>query len=1753
MGVDRKAPSLPAPTESDSTTGGTEFDSRVTGKTSYSLPEDGSPITIATRRRRSNKDGHTLSSNKSQTSLLIEYFEGGKGSQIDSRRPSVRVKVRPSSKIRRRSSGDHIQISERKGSRRASHTKRIQISPKARTNKLSPGAGDDHSLHSYRSMTDESNVTSRGDGQIEVEIMPRRHGSPLIPACRNSRNMQLNPSDISSVPENSFLDGNSRSDYKRNRSFTTGDATSSGAVSGLGTGDDNSKTPSGQKTSHLNQQPTAVQKVVEKVRSENLEQRRRKHSSRSRSVSSELVSEASKSKKKLNRTYQDDSILSGADSSLLNSHLSDKSGDLYSFRPGNSKSSINNPKLLETVEDAIRRLILPELSALKREHSKNTHRSGRGSIASGSGISRDSRDYFYSMKKSDMGRGPEMPDHSEAALPDSKVIPTIFPKESTEEHAIHSRDDSIVTYDYNNSRSNTDLNQQQIQQKTRNIHNQEQGNIATGAASNQLVGSPLRDRGQELLSEENGGERLKSKSHSRSGSYLNSFQEQDQTSMPLPLLNDINPSEITRSSILSAQSDNLQPSDRELCTPICEVPRGIASPVSRASSRTPVTLQQGLGTQHSNYSRGNLSLHSQHSGTQYQSLEYDLDEHGRKVPLKASPRPLDLEEGNLYTVKHSSPLATNPTSVTADATPTKIQDNNQETEVVREKAQYFYQNIQEVPPPLRYTPYAQERRRLSPIYSVSGWTEGDHDNQRSSRMTRSTGSYSSISRSAMQRQSEVSVDSVDSNSLNENFQHTIEAHQSSFLDSEITQDLEYWEEQHKENNRNRKLDEQSYRSFDPRVVDQQNAKGEFNKIEKLEFSGLPRVWTNADFVRKVAGVESAVASIVNESELTGGSGSQVKPELRGFRASFEHGSESQFTAQGHTKASYEDAQRKDQRKNQSGGEVDESGETSKPAENQVSSAIAPLKSFKERAMEMPDQLSLPPQSFDNANSHEELKMGASGIPDLNNPMPEIGFGDADSDVLTNPSSINDPGANRDHWSSKSLSQQQFPESSLVDSSKSDSFALGKNLAGIGETGTFSYDKQTLDHENDEEWQRDSSEQKRDTLITNPYENTSPIAAADSLDQDLARFQGMNDSFIPSKLSFPVRGISSPRDEGYISSAPNSRSPGATPKPRMNNVDGANMNYDPFYTQNHQRSLSGMSHGMGSPIYDSATGNGIDRIQSKDIIALMDHLTVRDAQRSARDTEILVTLVRAAAEMRNSFEDMKRLLADTEDVIITEVQANTEKSVQKVINGPRPPPQSAQRSIHQGSRNDILDDIPAKKRNVFRRALKGLSMKSANDLGKIEEMLVQLLGEVEGLKVAQGLKPLTRPEGMFGQVNRENYETEHDGYEPERNSDTPTASYGGQPDHNSPSRGPTTMVAGDGRKFDDHRISAVPEADEYEANAERNNEFGSRARSLTPGQETIRRRSGTVGTPPHPAVSAPRSSQNTPVTATESCKKHKSSSSSGWIPKVSRWSETTASTVLRGFRSSARTSGRKADSSPPLRSRSDLGNYAEKDVRDADKLRTGFSDDQIHQFETNDLSMSQIPPEDPKFKAHRDSQNLQHPQPRQGPTDRYQTALESQASNFDSPTSQKSIEWGSQASLKQIASQQNHRYIENRSPESDGGYLHQSASNQSRPNSPKGPTTCERTPTSRSKLNRPSPLSNEHNVEEPYDRPRSVARNLYSFQCLPTRRPTGPRTMGSPPSRNDSFQSSNDDTVRVNTEKGLQNIGVSNHDNESETF
>lgn len=110
--------------------------------------------------------------------------------------------------------------------------------------------------------------------------------------------------------------------------------------------------------------------------------------------------------------------------------------------------------------------------------------------------------------------------------------------------------------------------------------------------------------------------------------------------------------------------------------------------------------------------------------------------------------------------------------------------------------------------------------------------------------------------------------------------------------------------------------------------------------------------------------------------------------------------------------------------------------------------------------------------------------------------------------------------------------------------------------------------------------------------------------------------------MPSRDSYASsQGIPTPpipKDEGYVSAHP-PHSAGQTPdlkdrpSTHYDNNDAANFAGllgvdDPFVGKTHTRHLSGNSHGMASPLYDSATGGGMDRIQSKDIVALMDHVS-----------------------------------------------------------------------------------------------------------------------------------------------------------------------------------------------------------------------------------------------------------------------------------------------------------------------------------------------------------------------------------------------------------------------------------------------------------------------------------------------------------------------------------------------------------------
>lgn len=425
--------------------------------------------------------------------------------------------------------------------------------------------------------------------------------------------------------------------------------------------------------------------------------------------------------------------------------------------------------------------------------------------------------------------------------------------------------------------------------------------------------------------------------------------------------------------------------------------------------------------------------------------------------------------------------------------------------------------------------------------------------------------------------------------------------------------------------------------------------------------------------------------------------------------------------------------------------------------------------------------------------------------------------------------------------------------------------------------------------------------------------------------------------------------------------------------------------------------------------------------------------------------------------------MKRFIAEQNDLNMDTSDRQHEKT-QKIIGGPRPQPQ---RPVRKLSTEDE-EDLPTKRRNVFRRALRGLGSKNSGELQNIEAMLVQLLGEVEGLRADQERRP-AMSRSQQGSYNSADHlrESGEDGYEPEGQAGTSsTGNRSGFLSTNSSRQMGDTRGYGSGRRESENRISTVLEGDE---DLERpvSNQQG------IPGQQPIQQdpldsprdlrdsQEDTRGqpvpfSPQEKSSSAPQSSENTPrMSDGGKGRKHKSSSSS-FFPKISRWSKTTASSVGDTFRSSVQNSARKErPSSEVSRSGSDLGRY-EYDANGDDRSRSNDSiDAQQENRPPSPLIPSQVS-DNPKYQAHRNSINLQHPQPRQGPTGRYQNHLENEAQNYMlSPTSPSSDRWeGELPGLLPMSDNTNkshsnprHSYGANPghlSPISDGGYSESSS-------------------------------------------------------------------------------------------------------------
>ena len=438
-------------------------------------------------------------------------------------------------------------------------------------------------------------------------------------------------------------------------------------------------------------------------------------------------------------------------------------------------------------------------------------------------------------------------------------------------------------------------------------------------------------------------------------------------------------------------------------------------------------------------------------------------------------------------------------------------------------------------------------------------------------------------------------------------------------------------------------------------------------------------------------------------------------------------------------------------------------------------------------------------------------------------------------------------------------------------------------------------------------------------------------------------------------------------------------------------------------------------------------------------------------------------------MRNSFDDMKRFIAEQDDIIMDTADRQHDKTVQKVVSGPRPQPLGTPRfPLRANSEED--EDTPAKRRNVFKRALRGLSTKNTAELQNIEAMLMRLLGEVEGLRADQEGRPINSRTQSNSMNSADNAREPTDpGYEPEGQAGTSSTGDRSGFFSNNSSRQADHRGAAAGHR-DSTRVSTVLEGDEDLESLKSqkrdvlDQQFANGRTLLSPDRTPpnagdTRGVSAPLQTPPRKPVPENRafSNENTPQMSTDgrSHRKNKSTSSSFYPKMMSRWSKTTTSSIVDTFRNNTLGSSKPRPYSQASQSGSNLnvGEYDYDPQEDALRTTNSYLAEQYGTQENrppSPLIPSQVS-ENPKYHAHRNSQNLQHPQPRQAPTGRYQHHLDNEAQTYGgeqfSPTSQNSSVWGNQQGLTQstqISQNPNQRYSgysgnERLSPISDAGY------------------------------------------------------------------------------------------------------------------
>jgi hypothetical protein len=1545
MGVEaHQRPPLPAPTEPtdvDDTDVATNI-SRRTDQTSFSIPEDGTPITISTHKLTS-KEGPRLrhGRNKSQTSLLIEYFEATKGDKAKNR-PSVRVKVTPSAH-RKSKTSDSVQITGIGRDKKPSYTRRISLGGRS-SDKTAP---IDATEVSHSSGSNLSAIPP-----VEVEILNNSDISSLQQQRRGSRDLHYLPttSDVSSMPPDSLLDPSRISAVSQDVSE---DASHSHSLLDLPVQD------RARSASHERIKQKVIEKLMQRQRGAPVEYEPDTKPTKER-------------RRRSSRSTREDDLASAAESSILSSNISPSN---LSYASGTtSKVSLNNPKLLQMVEDTVRRLILPEITQLKNEQL----RSSQGSYSD------DEADQRYSKSTS----SPSISSKPKVVLTRHEHGPgevlSRGDSERREKTRRSSRTESERPHRERRS-SRTSTREREESLHSRSSKDKESRFIkdaaVAGIAAGSLTAAALRHHdSQDTISRERRKKRKARGSRSNSTSLAETektYRKEDIPPMPWTGASALNDSEVTRQSILTAPTERLQSAhETEHQTPVREVRRG-----SLRGSLSPASTTPKAKEAHS--PRSLKSDQSRHSLTEEHFSNVQSISAKAKMAALAATGLGDI--GVVHEIRKHDSSPTQSVSTLRDSSSDPLVPHGLRP---RSRVSELSAGFEE-----------RQRHAISPVLAPSS----PNAQKKSFDITRASHSPAQV-----------------------------------YDDTEERSELEEWFQQEHEKN-------EEYRKS---LADTSTVPGSFDERRSTQYTDGSHLSSDRSPERDVKGVaatpkythlpygvESAVASLIDPST--------VSTSLQSSQAS---------------PSNFEDV-RYHERMDDSGRRMSKEYQTREtkmqyPTQNRWSALRENALALSSRGSSA-QPTSSPHQSetFHEKRAHVDsppVRLSAHGIPDVNDPLPEIGHGiDSESDLSTNPPEIQGPGRADGHFGflppfSRSPDQEAVRHDSISEHSfpMNEKVKVGASIAA----GAFAADKVLDRHRSDKH------------LSTNQ-----------AVIEDYASRETTPDVRQAQAIHVGRAGTVSPPaqfgDEGYASAAyarsNGASTPGAHKTHAKAHLDENGVETEDIFISKHSRHLSGNSHGMSSPLYDSATGRGIDTIQSKDVVALMDHLTVRDAHRNARDTEILVTLVRSAAEMRHEFEEMKRFIAEQDRKIMENTDRDAEYTVKKVLGGPRPQPTALPRTVH-GTYNE--EDLPTKRKNVFKRALKGLSKRGSNDLTKIEDMLNQILGDVEDLKLTQGDRPAMSLRGSsFDSYEDRAHYGRDSGYEPEGQagtSSTPNRSgrlsnHSGNasvpsPKENAASSQERYFHSGyDGRRDSINRVSTVMEEesndgksllDEHETHV-LNHQFENNERLLTPTQESFNRRSGSFD-----STSTPVQQRHSPPDSQAgagSPEKQRKQSVFG-IPKISRWSKTTTSSFpensdVNGKRRSQYTNasssgeslgsngagyygnGYALQSEDRLRSTQSLvkEQAVREHVSDNRSVRSGLSDmirtpSPLIPSETGS-QLDNIPIilpdddddevdnfDDPKYSAHRDSLLLQHPQPRPGPTHRHQTNLENEARTYSGP-------------------------------------------------------------------------------------------------------------------------------------------------------